>query len=297
MANPRSALRPEQQPEQSYYGDLMQSYFREISQYPLLTAAQVRELAQQAATGDRDAFQRIILSNLRLVVSIAKRYRAFNDALHLLDLIQEGNLGLIHAVEKFDWQQGRFSTYAVWWIRQAITRALAEKTRIIRVPTYKVEQLYDVRAAAQALDSQGINPTPEAIAPLVNLSVEQVQQVLESEKHIVSLDQPVKNLKATKDSTLLEITEEAEPVAIEAAFERTLLQESIRQAFDLAKLTKQEREVLRLRFGLEEGDAHTLLETSKLLPRKVCRERVRQIEERAIEKITPFLAEWAPRAA
>ncbi|MCR5374544.1 MAG: RNA polymerase sigma factor RpoD [Lachnospiraceae bacterium] len=258
--------------------DPVRMYLKEIGKVPLLTAQEEIELAKRLEKGDADAKKRLAEANLRLVVSIAKRY--VGRGMLFLDLIQEGNLGLIKAVEKFDYKKGfKFSTYATWWIRQAITRAIADQARTIRIPVHMVETINKlIRVSRQLLQELGREPTPEEIAKEMNLSVDRVREILKISQEPVSLETPIGE---EEDSHIGDfIQDDKLPVPAEAAA-FTLLKEQLHEV--LGTLTDREQKVLRLRFGLDDGRARTLEEVGKEFG--VTRERIRQIEAKAIRKL------------
>ena len=258
--------------------DPVRMYLKEIGKVPLLTAEEEVELARRMADGDEDAKKRLAEANLRLVVSIAKRY--VGRGMLFLDLIQEGNLGLIKAVEKFDYQKGfKFSTYATWWIRQAITRAIADQARTIRIPVHMVETINKlIRVSRQLLQELGREPTPEEIAAELDMPVERVREILKISQEPVSLETPIGE---EEDSHLGDfIQDDNVPVPAEAAAQ-TLLKEQLDEV--LSTLTEREQKVLRLRFGINDGRARTLEEVGKEFD--VTRERIRQIEAKALRKL------------
>ena len=253
-------------------------YLKEIGKVPLLSAEEEIELAKRMAEGDEDAKKRLAEANLRLVVSIAKRY--VGRGMLFLDLIQEGNLGLIKAVEKFDYQKGfKFSTYATWWIRQAITRAIADQARTIRIPVHMVETINKlIRVSRQLLQELGREPLPEEIAEELDMPVERVREILKISQEPVSLETPIGE---EEDSHLGDfIQDDNVPVPAEAAA-ATLLKEQLGEVLDT--LTDREQKVLRLRFGMNDGRARTLEEVGKEFD--VTRERIRQIEAKALRKL------------
>lgn len=258
--------------------DSLRLYLREISRYPLLNARREVTLAERAEQGDKEARNQLIEANLRLVVSIAKKY--VGQGLTLEDLIGEGNIGLIRAVTKFDFRKGfRFSTYATWWIKQAITRAILEGTRIVRLPVYIMEEVMRVkRMTRQLYQEVGREPTPEMIGRHLDMTPERVSELLIWAEKVFSLDAP---LSEEEENTLGDIIEDVRDHGPMEATDQQLLREEIRRALDL--LTMRERQVIELRFGLVDDHDHTLEEVGKKL--KVTRERVRQIEERAIRKL------------
>ncbi len=258
--------------------DPVRMYLKEIGKVPLLSAEEEIELAQKMEEGDEAAKKKLAEANLRLVVSIAKRY--VGRGMLFLDLIQEGNLGLIKAVEKFDYRKGyKFSTYATWWIRQAITRAIADQARTIRIPVHMVETINKlIRVSRQLLQELGREPHPEEIAEEMDIPVERVREILKISQEPVSLETPIGE---EEDSHLGDfIQDENVPVPAEAAA-FTLLKEQLVEV--LGTLTEREQKVLRLRFGLDDGRARTLEEVGKEF--KVTRERIRQIEAKALRKL------------
>lgn len=258
--------------------DPVRMYLKEIGKVPLLSAEEEIELAKRMEEGDEEAKKKLAEANLRLVVSIAKRY--VGRGMLFLDLIQEGNLGLIKAVEKFDYRKGyKFSTYATWWIRQAITRAIADQARTIRIPVHMVETINKlIRVSRQLLQELGREPLPEEIAEEMDIPVERVREILKISQEPVSLETPIGE---EEDSHLGDfIQDENVPVPAEAAA-FTLLKEQLVEV--LGTLTEREQKVLRLRFGLDDGRARTLEEVGKEF--KVTRERIRQIEAKALRKL------------
>ena len=258
--------------------DPVKIYLKEIGRVPLLTPEEEIQLAERMAKGDVKAKQRLAEANLRLVVSIAKRY--VGRGMQFLDLIQEGNLGLIKAVEKFDHTKGfKFSTYATWWIRQAITRAIADQARTIRIPVHMVETINKlVRVSRQLLQELGREPSPEEIAAAMDIPVERVREIQKISQEPVSLETPIGE---EEDSHLGDfIQDDNVPVPAEAAAS-TLLKEQLVEV--LGTLTEREQKVLRLRFGMDDGRARTLEEVGKEF--NVTRERIRQIEAKALRKL------------
>ena len=258
--------------------DPVRMYLKEIGKVPLLSADEEVELAKRMSEGDEAAKKRLAEANLRLVVSIAKRY--VGRGMLFLDLIQEGNLGLIKAVEKFDYQKGfKFSTYATWWIRQAITRAIADQARTIRIPVHMVETINKlIRVSRQLLQELGREPMPEEIAKELDMPVERVREILKISQEPVSLETPIGE---EEDSHLGDfIQDDNVPVPADAAA-ATLLKEQLNEVLDT--LTEREQKVLRLRFGMNDGRARTLEEVGKEFD--VTRERIRQIEAKALRKL------------
>ena len=265
-------------PEGVSIEDPVRMYLKEIGKVSLLTADEEIELAKRMEQGDEEAKKRLAEANLRLVVSIAKRY--VGRGMLFLDLIQEGNLGLIKAVEKFDYRKGyKFSTYATWWIRQAITRAIADQARTIRIPVHMVETINKlIRVSRQLLQELGREPSPEEIAAEMNMPVERVREILKISQEPVSLETPIGE---EEDSHLGDfIQDDNVPVPADAAA-FTLLKEQLEEV--LGTLTEREQKVLTLRFGLEDGRARTLEEVGKEF--NVTRERIRQIEAKALRKL------------
>ncbi len=258
--------------------DPVRMYLKEIGKVPLLSAEEEIELAKKMEMGDEDSKKRLAEANLRLVVSIAKRY--VGRGMLFLDLIQEGNLGLIKAVEKFDYRKGyKFSTYATWWIRQAITRAIADQARTIRIPVHMVETINKlIRVSRQLLQELGREPAPEEIAEEMNMPVDRVREILKISQEPVSLETPIGE---EEDSHLGDfIQDDNVPVPADAAA-FTLLKEQLVEV--LGTLTERDQKVLRLRFGLDDGRARTLEEVGKEF--NVTRERIRQIEAKALRKL------------
>jgi RNA polymerase primary sigma factor len=261
--------------------DPVQMYLKEIAAYPFITAEEEKELAKRIEKGDEEAKKKLARANLRLVVSIAKKYVGRSPNLTLLDLIQEGNLGLFRAVEKFDWRRGyKFSTYATWWIRQAITRALADQARTIRIPVHMVETISRyTQVRRRLLQDLGREPLPEEIAAEMGIEVDKVHHIMKISQETVSLETPVGDDE--EDSILAEFIEDEKvaPPSLEAA--RTLLRERLKEI--LVDLTPREQKILSMRFGLEDGITHTLEEVGQEFG--VTRERIRQIEAKALEKM------------
>ena len=265
-------------PEGVSIEDPVRMYLKQIGKVPLLSAEEEIELAKRMEEGDEAAKKRLAEANLRLVVSIAKRY--VGRGMLFLDLIQEGNLGLIKAVEKFDYRKGyKFSTYATWWIRQAITRAIADQARTIRIPVHMVETINKlIRVSRQLLQELGREPQPEEIAEKMDMSVDRVREILKISQEPVSLETPIGE---EEDSHLGDfIQDDNVPVPADAAA-FTLLKEQLVEV--LNTLTDREQKVLRLRFGLDDGRARTLEEVGKEF--NVTRERIRQIEAKALRKL------------
>ncbi len=265
-------------PEGIALDDPVRMYLKEIGRVPLLTAEEEVELAKRMEMGDKEAKQRLIESNLRLVVSIAKRY--VGRGMLLLDLIQEGNMGLIKAVEKFDYRKGyKLSTYATWWIRQAITRSIADQARTIRIPVHMVETINKlVRTSRQLLQELGREPTAEEIAEEMGLTPERVREIQKIAQEPVSLETPIGE---EEDSHLGDFIEDVDALAPAEAASFVMLKEQIEEVLDT--LNEREQRVLRLRFGLDDGKARTLEEVGREFG--VTRERIRQIEAKALRKL------------
>ena len=265
-------------PEGVSLEDPVRMYLKEIGKVQLLTADEEMELARRMESGDEMAKQRLSEANLRLVVSIAKRY--VGRGMQFLDLIQEGNLGLIKAVEKFDYTKGyKFSTYATWWIRQAITRAIADQARTIRIPVHMVETINRlIRTQRQLLQEYGREPYPEEIAKEMNLPVDRVRDIMKIAQEPVSLETPIGE---EEDSHLGDFVEDDHMPTPPEAAAYAMLGEQLKEV--LETLTEREQKVLRLRFGLDDGEAKTLEEVGKTF--NVTRERIRQIEAKALRKL------------
>lgn len=259
--------------------DSVRLYLREIGKIPLLTAAEELDLAHRVVAGEKRAKDKMAEANMRLVVSIAKRY--VGRGLDLLDLIQEGNTGLLRAVEKFDPDKGfKFSTYATWWIRQAITRAIADQARTIRIPVHMVETINKLLRTQRRL-TQELNrePTNEEIAKEMELEVEKVEHIMKIKQDIHSLDQSVRDDE--EDSVLGDFVEDEDTVTPEESATGQLLKEHVKDL--LSSLSEREQKIIRLRFGLEDGKSHTLEEVGQEF--NVTRERIRQIEAKALTKL------------
>ena len=265
-------------PEGINIDDPVRMYLKEIGKVPLLTAEQEIEIAERMAQGDENAKRELAEANLRLVVSIAKRY--VGRGMLFLDLIQEGNLGLIKAVEKFDYSKGfKFSTYATWWIRQAITRAIADQARTIRIPVHMVETINRlIRVHRQLLQEYGREPQPDEIAAVMGITEEKVREIIKIAQEPVSLETPIGE---EEDSHLGDFIPDDDALAPAEAAAFTLLKEQLMEVLDT--LTPREEKVLRLRFGLDDGKARTLEEVGREF--NVTRERIRQIEAKALRKL------------
>lgn len=265
-------------PEGISIDDPVRMYLKEIGKVPLLTAEEENALARRMSEGDMDAKRKLAEANLRLVVSIAKRY--VGRGMMFLDLIQEGNLGLIKAVEKFDYDKGfKFSTYATWWIRQAITRAIADQARTIRIPVHMVETINKlIRESRRLLQELGREPKPDELAKELNMSYDKVREIMKIAQEPVSLETPIGE---EEDSHLGDFIPDDEAPAPAEAASYMLLKEQLKDV--LETLTAREARVLRLRFGLEDGRARTLEEVGKEF--NVTRERIRQIEAKALRKL------------
>ncbi|MBI2096120.1 MAG: sigma-70 family RNA polymerase sigma factor [Candidatus Taylorbacteria bacterium] len=271
----------ERPPDSSY--DSIQMYLKEIGQYPLISAHEEKELARRIEKVDKEAENLLMKANLRLVVSIAKKYVGRSPDLTLLDLIQEGNLGLHKAVEKFDWRKGyKFSTYATWWIRQAITRALADQSRTIRVPVHMVETIAKYKQVVRRLSQDlGRDPLPEEVAVEMGLEVEKIYQIEKIDQDTVSLENPVGDDSDDSKSTLGDFLADDKILAPDSQSSRRILVDQVKEI--LNDLSVKERRILEMRHGLSDGITHTLEEVGKEFG--VTRERIRQIEAKAHEKI------------
>ncbi len=261
--------------------DSIQSYLKEIASEPLLDPETEIDLAKRIEQGDREARKQMIRANLRLVVSIAKKYIGRSPKLSFLDLIQEGNLGLFRAVDKFDWRRGyKFSTYATWWIRQSINRALADQSRTVRIPVHMVEKISKyTKARKELFQSLGREPSAEEIAAEMGIEVEKVRHIIKIYQTATSLEAPVGD--EDDSSTLADFIEDEKTVSPSVAAGRKLLKERLDDI--LVDLDPREREILAMRFGLEDGITHTLEEVGQKFG--VTRERIRQIQAKALEKI------------
>ncbi len=263
--------------------DSIQMYLKEIGQYPLITASDEKDLAKRIQAGDTEAKNLLAKANLRLVVSIAKKYVGRSPDLTLLDLIQEGNLGLFRAVDKFDWTKGyKFSTYATWWIRQAITRALADQSRTIRVPVHMVETIAKYKQVVRRLSHDlGREPLPDEIATEMGMDVEKIYQIEKIEQDVVSLESPVGDDSDDGKSTLQDFIPDDKILSPDQESSRRILRDQVNMILD--DLSEKERKILEMRHGLLDGITHTLEEVGKEFG--VTRERIRQIEAKAHEKI------------
>ena len=262
--------------------DSVQMYLREIGQYPLLRGEEEGELAKRIEKGDESARQKLMLSNLRLVVSIAKKYIGRSANLTLLDLIQEGNIGLSRAVEKFDYRRGyKFSTYATWWIRQAITRALADQARTIRIPVHMIETINKYQQVVRRLvQDLGREPLPEEVAAEMGVNVEKIRHIQKISQDTVSLEAPVGS-DDDESSLLADFIADEDSATPETIAGRRILRDHLQEI--ISELSMREQKILEMRFGLKDGVTHTLEEVGKVFG--VTRERIRQIEAKALEKI------------
>lgn len=263
--------------------DSIQMYLKEIGRYPLINAAMEKELAKRIQNGDKEAVNLLANANLRLVVSIAKKYVGRSPDLTLLDLIQEGNLGLFRAVDKFDWTKGyKFSTYATWWIRQAITRALADQSRTIRVPVHMVETIAKYKQVVRRLSHDlGREPLPDEIAMEMGMDVDKIYQIEKIEQDVLSLENPVGDDSEDGKSTLGDFIPDDKILSPDQESSRRILRDQVNMI--LNDLSEKERKILEMRHGLNDGITHTLEEVGREFA--VTRERIRQIEAKAHEKI------------
>ncbi len=261
--------------------DAVQMYLKEIGKTPLLTSAEEKELAKRIEKGDESARKKLIQANLRLVVSIAKRYANRSQRLSILDLIQEGNIGLSRAVDKFDYTKGfKFSTYATWWIRQAVTRALADYSRTIRIPVHMVETITKyTQAKRQLMQELGREPLPEEIASEMGMDVKKIHYIQKISQEVMSLEAPIGD--SEDDLTLSDFIKDEQSLSPDELANQALLKDQIKEI--LADLTDREQKILAMRFGLDDNIPHTLEEVGKEFG--VTRERIRQIEAKALEKI------------
>jgi len=260
--------------------DPVQTYLKEVGSYPLITPERERELAKKIEKGDIEAKNKLALANLRLVVSIAKKYVGRSPNMTLLDLIQEGNRGLFRAVEKFDWRRGyKFSTYATWWIRQAITRALADQARTIRIPVHMIETISKyTKARRELLKDLGREPMPDEIASEMGIDVEKVRHIMRISQKTISLETPVGE---EGDSSLIKFIKDEKVLSPSTEAARTLLSSRLKEI--LVDLTPREQKILSMRFGLKDGVTNTLEQVGQVFG--VTRERIRQIEAKSLEKI------------
>ncbi|MFA6190321.1 MAG: sigma-70 family RNA polymerase sigma factor [Candidatus Staskawiczbacteria bacterium] len=263
--------------------DPIQMYLKEIGKSSFLSAKEEKELAKRIEAGDEDAKNRLALANLRLVVSIAKKYVGRSPNLTMLDLIQEGNLGLFKAVKKFDWRRGyKFSTYATWWIRQSITRALADQARTIRIPVHMIETISKyTKVRKNLLQELGREPLAEEIAAEMDLEVDKVHHIRKIAQKAVSLETPVGEDKDKQDSVLAEFIRDDKTIAPNTEASRKMLKSRLKEIS--SELTPRELKILGMRFGLDDGVMHTLEETGEEFG--VTRERIRQIQAKALEKL------------
>jgi RNA polymerase primary sigma factor len=269
---------PSEEKQRGTADDAVKQYLKEIGSYPLLTAEQELALAERVARGDSLARKKLIEANLRLVVSVAKRYS--NQGLPLLDMIQEGNIGLMRAAQKFDYKRGfRFSTYATWWIRQAISRAIAEHSRTIHIPVHVVELIYKIKRIARRIyQEQGVEALPEQLAAEVGLTKERVVELLNVSDQPISLDAPMAD---DEQYHLADTLEDSSMVAPADQVSQQVLRDNLEQAMTI--LNPRERTIIEMRYGLQDGHYHTLDEVSAAF--KLTRERIRQIEVKALRKL------------
>ncbi|MFH1769041.1 MAG: sigma-70 family RNA polymerase sigma factor, partial [Parcubacteria group bacterium] len=261
--------------------DSVQMYLREIGKYPLLTGEEEVEIAKKVSKGDEAARQKLMVSNLRLVVSIAKKYVGRSANLTLLDLIQEGNIGLSRAVDKFDYRKGfKFSTYATWWIKQGITRALADQARTIRIPVHMIETINKYQQVVRRLvQDLGREPLPEETAAEMGVEVDKIRHIMKISQDTVPLEAPVGDEDG--DSVLADFVADDDSVSPETIAGRRILKDHLKEIID--DLSEREQKILEMRFGLTDGVIHTLEEVGKVFG--VTRERIRQIEAKALDKI------------
>src|SRR5579883_544095 len=268
----------EEEDQRTAVDDAVKQYLKEIGMYPLLTAEQELLLAERVARGDPRARQRLIEANLRLVVSIAKRYS--NQGLPLLDLIQEGNIGLMRATQKFDYKRGfRFSTYATWWIRQAISRAIAEHSRSIHIPVHVVELIYKIKRVARRMyQDEGVEPLPEQLAATLGLPRERIVELLSISEQPISLDAPIAD---DDEYHMADMLEDTSVVSLEGQQSHQALRQYIESAMSI--LNPRERTIIEMRYGLKDGHSFSLDEVSVVF--HLTRERIRQIEVKALRKL------------
>lgn len=261
--------------------DAVQMYLKEIGRTPLLTSKEEKELAKRIEKGDETARKKLVQANLRLVVSLAKRYVNRSPHLSILDLIQEGNIGLSRAVDKFDYRKGfKFSTYATWWIRQAVTRALADYSRTIRIPVHMVETITKYTQAKRRLMQElGREPLPEEVATEMNLDVDKIRYIQKISQEVISLESPIGD--DGEDSTLSDFIKDESSLSPDQLASQALLRDQIQEI--MSDLAEREQKILSMRFGLDDNITHTLEEVGKVFG--VTRERIRQIEAKALEKI------------
>lgn len=276
--NPENQDERERKKEESIFDDSVKLYLQQLNKVELVTQEQERNFAKRILEGDQEARDALVAANLRLVVSIAKKYT--NRGLLFLDLIQEGNLGLMRSIEKFDYTMGyRFSTYSTWWIRQAITRALAEQSRSIRIPVHVMEVVNRVkRCTRNYVQEHGKEPTSQELSNMLNLPVERIEEIIKLTQEPVSLDLTVGN---KEDSSLEDYIPNEDAVSPEEKVIDSLMHEQIGKV--LLSLTEKERTVIKLRFGLDDGIPRSLEEIGRIMG--VTRERVRQVEEKALRKL------------
>lgn len=274
-----SEIAPKKNADYPYVVDSIRSYLREIGKYPLLTGEEEVELAKRIEKGDEEAKATMINSNLRLVVSVAKRY-VRSSKMTLLDLIQEGNLGLIKAVDKFDYTKGfKFSTYAMWWIRQAITRSIADQGRTIRIPVHMKERMNKLtKTTRQFVSDHGRDPTTEELAEILDITEERVEKIIQLYGDTISLDTPIGE---EEDAVLMNFVADDEMPEISSSVEQTMLGDELDDVLSI--LTEREQKILRLRFGFDDGRIWTLEEVGQVFD--VTRERIRQIEAKSLRRL------------